>query len=642
MLKFFEKLFAVQNKRAGEYFSITMKRSTGSGWMERYVANLDELADLLKEYTQDKWNLYFCPTPLSKRKRRRESVSGSRLLWADLDEANPEELPKDLQPTWAWETSPGRYACLWALDKRIDDLAELEELNRWLTYKVGADPSGWDLTQVLRIPGTTNHKYPGHPVGRLLWHRPRNRLLVDDLKKRWGKGGREVEENEAGGEFAEQGGGEMYRKWKSKIDYSTRKLIEAKVPTQGKRSEVLWLLENKLAELGIPPDDVVEIVRQTVWNKFRGRRDEAKRLKREVIKLVGKKLEDVSAERKLGGGKNLNGHRVRVNGEETNQVPDGGDIAVTRLDRVEAEAIEWLWYPYIPLGKITMLEGNPGIGKSWILYTLAAHFSLGKALPESKGVSRVRSLICSVEDHVTDTMKNRLNKLGGDHKWIYATNQPFRLDEDGILKFEQMVIEYQPKIVFFDPLFAYMGGGVDMFRANETREVLSRVQDVAVRHKFAAVCVRHLTKGDRGNALYRGQGSIDITAAARSVLVVGQDPDDDSLKVFMQIKNNLGPLGSPINFTLDEGSLAWGTRRPDISANSVMNAESTGGGGAKLGWVRDWLKNELEGGAKRVADVESSAEKSSIARMTLRRAREELKVKTERRGKEWYWELPDD
>lgn len=625
MLEFLRKLFSAQSKAGGEYFCITAKRASGNGWRERFITSPEGIRDVLREFPEDQYNLYFCPTPLKRPKRLKPSIAGSQLLWADLDEVNPRSIPEHLKPTWAWETSPNRYAALWLTDEVMKP-QEAEELNRWLTYKLGADPSGWDLTQVLRLPETINHKYPKAPRGKMLWYMPTERLRLSELRKLWGKGGDDLEENETG--YEEQGGGETYRRVRSRLHPSVRKLVEAKVATKGKRSEVLWLLQNKLAEAGLSPQEVLDIVRQTVWNKFRGRRDEEKALRRDVTKVVGTRLARDDGKKPSG---------VKVNGEHVEAHPD---IKVERMDHVKAEPIEWLWYPYIPIGKITILEGNPNIGKSWLIYTLASHFSLGKALPESKYTSRVRSLICSVEDNVSDTMKNRLNKLGGDHRWIFATNQPFRLDEDGIGKFEALCEEHRPGIVFFDPFFAYMGGNVDMFRANETREVLSRVQDVAVRHRFAAVCVRHLTKGNRdGSALFRGQGSIDITAAARSVLVAGTDPDDENLKVFMQIKNNLGPLGSPINFTTEDGGLQWGERRPDVSASAVMNAESTGGG-QKLGWVRDWLRNELADGPKKASEVELNAEKSSISRMTLRRAKEELKVVPSRSKDGWYWELP--
>ena len=134
----------------------------------------DELVEFISDH--ENCDVYFCPYGFSNRKRKKECAVLPKLLWADLDEADPRTIK--FKPTIAFESSPGRYVALWMVDKTVS-----EELNHRMTKTVGADPSGWDLTQVLRVPGTFNYKYKTAPMVKLMWE---NNLIykVKDLERK--------------------------------------------------------------------------------------------------------------------------------------------------------------------------------------------------------------------------------------------------------------------------------------------------------------------------------------------------------------------------------------------------------------------------------------------------------------------------
>src|SRR5215510_10214546 len=219
--------------------------------------------------------------------------------------------------------------------------------------------------------------------------------------------------------------------------------------------------------------------------------------------------------------------------------PDSPTLKVRRLADVQAETIEWLWKPYIAIGKITVIEGDPGLGKSWLTMAITTAIAAGKGLPGAEIAEPACVLMCSAEDGLEDTIRPRLDTFGADVTRIYAVETPFTLDQAGILALEEQIAIHKPKLVIIDPLVAYFGAGVDMHRANETREIMAALAVVAKKFRCAILCVRHLAKGGASKAIYRGIGSIDITAAARSVLLVGADPNDQNKRGIVQIKNNL-------------------------------------------------------------------------------------------------------
>jgi putative DNA primase/helicase len=199
-------------------------------------------------------------------------------------------------------------------------------------------------------------------------------------------------------------------------------------------------------------------------------------------------------------------------------------LGVLLMSNIKPETVEWLWERRIPLGKVTLIEGDPGIGKSFVTLAIGTAVSLGRGLPEQPGGAPARVLLLSAEDGLADTIRPRLDAMGADCGMILAIARRITLDLPGCLELDQVLMNEKPRLVVIDPLFAYTGATVDIHRANEVRDIMARLAALAARHHCAIVCIRHLTKAGQERSIYRGLGSIDLTAACRSVLLVGADP----------------------------------------------------------------------------------------------------------------------
>lgn len=330
-------------------------------------------------------------------------------------------------------------------------------------------------------------------------------------------------------------------------------------------------------------------------------------------------------------------------------------LSIVRLSDVQPETVEWLWRPYFPLGKLSICEGNPGEGKTFAMLAVGSSVSRGTPFIESADVWEMREprnvLYLTAEDGVADTIRPRLDKLGADVSRLYVVtgtqqggNQAgFTFDDLPLL--ESYMVQIQPVLVVVDPLQAYFGASLDMHRANETRPVLSRLAALAERYKCALVCIRHLSKSNASKALFRGMGSIDISGAARSVVLIGADSQDPTRKAMVHIKSNLAPFGDPQGYELTGEGFRW-TGNSTVTAMDILGAEDEKEKGA-LEDACEWLEEFLSGGPKLKSMVDKEAEKKQIKPTTLRRARIKLKVETYKpmggsKNSLWYWKLPDE
>lgn len=327
---------------------------------------------------------------------------------------------------------------------------------------------------------------------------------------------------------------------------------------------------------------------------------------------------------------------------------------VVCLGMVTAEQVEFLWPPYIPLGKLTILEGDPGVGKSWLALAIAAAVSLGVKLPgaaEARGPADV--LLLSAEDGLADTIVPRLEAIGADRRRIHALTgivtdkgeRGFSLVEHLDL-LEEAMAQHHPVLVMLDPLVSFLGAGVDMHRANETRAVLSPLASLAERHRAAILAVRHLTKTGRDKAIYRGQGSIDFTAAARSVLLAGEESQTGKRGI-VHTKSSLAPKGPTLGYAIEDGRFYW-TGASDLTASRLLAPEGQDERGA-LGEAEDFLQDALADGERPAPEVYKEARSVGIPDRTLERAKQHLGIRAKRRGEPgkrgggaWFWGLPED
>lgn len=319
------------------------------------------------------------------------------------------------------------------------------------------------------------------------------------------------------------------------------------------------------------------------------------------------------------------------------------------LSDVEIESVDWLWFPYIGIGKLTMIEGDPGLGKSWITLAIATHVSLGLGLPGLEQCAPGNVLLMSCEDGLGDTIKPRLVSLGADHSKIFAPSEIFTFDELGIEILKKYIEQKKPKLIIVDPIVAYMGGKIDMNRANETRQLMAKLGDLAAHAECAILMLRHLTKSSSDKSIYRGIGSIDLTGACRSVILVGADANDRSKRALIHIKCNLAEMGVSQGYAVEDNKFIW-TGPSSLTACDILAAEQVRSNRkSSLEGATEFLEGALMAGERAQTDIDEEAEGAGISKTTLYRAKKELGIVARRvgekgsgRGKaKWYWRLPD-
>jgi hypothetical protein len=319
--------------------------------------------------------------------------------------------------------------------------------------------------------------------------------------------------------------------------------------------------------------------------------------------------------------------------------PSDNGVRLRCIADVKAEKVNWLWQPYIPKGKLTLEEGDPGIGKSWISLAIATAVTLGKGLPGQESVEPANVLLASAEDGLGDTIRPRLDAMGADISRIFAIEGALTLDETGLARLESYLERVRPSLLIIDPLVAYLGAGVDIHRANETRAVMAQLARLAEKYDSAILAVRHLTKGGMSKAIYRGLGSIDFTAACRSVLLAGCDPDNPQNRGVVHIKSNLAPAGDAIGYELRDGSFYW-TEYSDLTAARILATDS-GDRISEFDEAVTFLKGELAEGPILAKGVYRDAEGVGISMRTLERAKTKLQAKSRKIGDAWFWHLPE-
>jgi hypothetical protein len=347
---------------------------------------------------------------------------------------------------------------------------------------------------------------------------------------------------------------------------------------------------------------------------------------------------------------------------DDDDIEDEG-LSSVRLSQVKEEQLHWLWQGRFPLGAITLLDGDPGLGKSLLTLDLAARVSTGREMPDGtpgvEGEGPQRVLLFSAEDDPARTILPRLRAAGanldlielGQGAWTQRTGKDYREHRDFRLPREMDALEqklyedYNPLLVIIDPLMAFLEGGVNSWRDQDVRAALAPLAKLAEESWAAIVIVRHLNKAAGASALYRGGGSIGIIAAARSGLLVAKSPDDpEHERVLASVKSNLGPpmpsmryqvLATPsVNGAPGVPWVDW-KGECELSATQLLNAAPTGRGEPHPGKMQtavEWLRTALGEGPRLGREVEREAQTAGIAEGTLRRAREQLDVAYERRG----------
>lgn len=314
-------------------------------------------------------------------------------------------------------------------------------------------------------------------------------------------------------------------------------------------------------------------------------------------------------------------------------------IPMICMNDVEQTEVDWLWYPYIPFGKLTIVQGNPGEGKTFFAMQLAAACTNQKFLPDMEPFEPFNMIFQTAEDGLGDTVKPRLVSSGADLKRVLViddSDNPLSLADDRI---EKAIRENNAKLMVIDPLQAFLGANVDMNRANEVRPIFRKLADIAQSTGCVIVLIGHLNKASGTQSTYRGLGSIDIAAVVRSILFVGKVKDDPTTRVIVHEKSSLAPPGQALAFSLgDQKGFRW-IGAYDISAEDLL----AGGEGTKAELKQEQAMKLIyeflsDGREVSVAELNKEAIERGISERTVRMVRNSMKEKleSERRGKDWW------
>ena len=299
-----------------------------------------------------------------------------------------------------------------------------------------------------------------------------------------------------------------------------------------------------------------------------------------------------------------------IENEMTVSVP----LEVVKASEIEPKEVKWLWYPYIPVGKVTLLQGDPGDGKSKLMLSIAALLSKGEPLP------------------FTETEENLIFIKEGEKSLSFGDN-----------RIREAIEMYHAKLLILDPMSSYIGESCSMNNANETRAEFNHLIAVAKDTGCAIVIIAHMNKMKDTNPLYRTNGSIDIAGAARSILAITRTPNKEvpAERYLVQVKSNLAPTGSAILFEVSEKGVDF------ISEMEMTAEEAFQSLAPKIGRPNDkevkakaFLIEMLKDGEMLSSDCEEKLEAAGFKKSTIKKAKKNTGVISRKKGFLWYWSLP--
>ena len=328
---------------------------------------------------------------------------------------------------------------------------------------------------------------------------------------------------------------------------------------------------------------------------------------------------------------------------------DEPNLKLINMEQVEIEKIDWLLYPFIPFGKVTIVQGDPGEGKTTMVLQIIAKLTKGEAvLPsgsdelalekKTMALEPVNVIYQTAEDGLGDTIKPRLLSAGADCSRVMVID-----DNDQALtmmdaRLEEAIIKTKARLVVLDPIQGFLGAAVDMHRANEIRPLMKRIAVLAEKYHCAIILIGHMNKNSNGKSSYRGLGSIDFQAAARSVLIVGRIKDEPEIRVVCHVKSSLAPEGKSVAFRLDKDTGFEWIGEYDISADDLLSGDNRG---QKIHEAKEFLKEILVSGSVAQTKVAEEAESRGIKKKTLWNAKNELEIESVKIGNQWFWMLPE-
>ena len=444
----------------GEFVCLSAK---GSSWKDYSFPFDDNLEHELEQWLENHKtrDMYFCPLPFREGRRVKSGVVRSRFLWSDIDDGDWHKS----EPTVLWESSPGRFQGLWKLPNAVDP-ERAAEMSKAMAYHIGADRGGWDLTQVLRIPGTPNLKYEEKPT---VTFRHWNTRLLKSVP---------------------QG---VLDRWRKALPQKLVRIIEGPAE-QGKRSDMLWYLEHEMCDLGVPIKDVFEILRGSAWNKYKDRGDEDERFESEMQKIRADRGEKGSS----------------VKEESRGLVFETYDQLMGSIIEEPGWLIDGVWMK----GSHGIIAGQPKSFKSTLCLDMLFSVATGKPFL-GREVKQQGPVLVIQNENSKWIMQDRLAKLANSHKMLgsvkvgkpisitwpdrglpieFVNQQNFMLDDaDNKQALEARIAELRPVVVVLDPVYLMFAG--DINSAKDLAPVLQWCLYLKNQYKCAVILIHHYGKG---------------------------------------------------------------------------------------------------------------------------------------------------
>jgi putative DNA primase/helicase len=346
---------------------------------------------------------------------------------------------------------------------------------------------------------------------------------------------------------------------------------------------------------------------------------------------------------------------------EMSEKENESQILVDCFSNISPESVKWLWPGRIALGKLTLIAGDPGLGKSLLTTTLAAIVSKGFPWPVDGSKAPVGDvLLLSAEDDPADTIRPRLDAADADCSRVHVLKAVRTVDSKGkssqhlfsfrrdlALLEHQLMLLPDCKLLVIDPISAYLDG-TDSNNNSDIRGLFAPLAEMAARHNIAVVSVSHLNKGVGGSAIYRTMGSLAFVAAARAAYVVTKDKDNPARRLVMPAKNNLAKSGTGLAYSVVESEengapvTAWELEPVDITADEALAQPENSEEQTNTDWAIDFLQDLLSRGPIQALDVHKNAKQASVTSKSLRRAQSKLGIKPQKDGfiGGWVWALP--
>ena len=320
-------------------------------------------------------------------------------------------------------------------------------------------------------------------------------------------------------------------------------------------------------------------------------------------------------------------------------------LEIVKASDIEPKEVKWLWYPYIPFGKVTLLQGDPGDGKSKFMLSLAALLSKGEHLPFADEEERepITIIYQTTEDDADDTVVPRFNSAGGNGDNLIFIKEDMKSLSFGDNRIREAIEKYNAKLLILDPMSSYIGESCSMNNANETRAEFNHLIAVAKETGCAIVIIAHMNKMKDSNPLYRTNGSIDIAGAARSILAIIRTANKEAPaeRYLVQVKSNLAPTGSALLFEVAESGVNF------VSEMEMTAEEAFSSLAPKMGRpnetelrAKDFILEMLQDGEMLANDCEAKLEEAGFKKSTIKKAKKKAGVVSHKKGFLWYWSLP--